>query len=261
MNALDKAIYDYHNTNKSVIDILIEYNISKATFYRHLDYLEPNRAKKRFRKYTFNFEKFKQDSIDKYYWLGFLGADGSIVDNTLSIELKNIDKKHLEKFNIFFENTNNITERINNLNTPCVKTKINSYELIEYLKQYNIYQNKSKTYTIPINKIPKQYLMDFVRGLIDGDGCIRINNHQQISLEFYSGNEECIQQFKNILNLENKITQDKHTYHIQVTGNIKAKNILDKIYKNSSEQNRLDRKYEIYNSLNNIKAEGYIPSA
>ena len=38
MEALDKAIYDYHNTDKTITTILKETGISKATFYRHLDY-------------------------------------------------------------------------------------------------------------------------------------------------------------------------------------------------------------------------------
>ena len=250
MDALEKAIYDYHNTNKTITVILQETGISKSMFYRNLDYKEDFRKKKKVRKYTFNFDKFKEESSSKYYWLGFLGADGCVVNNTLSIELKANDKEHLEKFNIFFENTAPITERINNLNVSCVKTQINSFELIEYLKQYHIYQNKSKTYTIPENKIPKQYLMDFIRGLIDGDGCIRINNHQQLSLGFCSGNLECVEQFRKIIDIDNKITQDKFTFHIQVTGNKKAKNILDKVYQNSNDSNRLNRKYSIYKTLN-----------
>ncbi len=250
MDSLDKALYDYHNTDKLITTILQENNLSKSYFYKHLDYKEEFRAKKKARLYTFSFDKFKQDSHDKYYWLGFLGADGCVVNNTLSIELKDIDKKHLEKFNSFFDNTNPIKERINNLNVSCVKTQINSYKLIEYLKEYNIYQNKSKTYTIPEDKIPNEYTMDFIRGLIDGDGCIRINNHQQISLEFCSGNQECVEQFKKILGIDNKITQDKYTFHVQITGNKKAKVLLDKIYKDSNDNNRLDRKYSIYKTLN-----------
>ena len=250
MSALDKALYDYHNTDKTITTILQENNISKSYFYTHLDYKEEFRAKKKARLYTFNFDKFKQDSRDKYYWLGFLGADGAVVKNSLSIELKSNDKKHLEKFNSFFENTNPIRERVNSLNVACVRTQINSYKLVDYLKKYNIYQNKSKSYLIPEDKIPNEYIMDFIRGLIDGDGCIRINNHQQISLEFCSGNQECVEQFKRIIGLDNKITQDKNTFHVQVTGNKKAKAFLDKIYKNSSDNNRLDRKYSIYKTLN-----------
>lgn len=250
MNALDKAIYDYHNTTKTVDKILEEYKISKSTFYRHLDFKEEWRLNNKSRKYSFNFEKFKIDSQNKFYWIGFLSADGAIVKNSLKIELKDIDKVHLEKFNAFFENLNPIKERINNNNVKCVRTEINSSELVKYLKNYNIIQNKSKVFTIPIDKIPNEYIMDYIRGLIDGDGCIRINNHQQISLSFCSGNRKCVEQFAKIINLENKIKKDGNTYSIQVTGNIKAKNILDKIYANSSDENRLERKYSIYKTLN-----------
>lgn len=91
--------------------------------------------------------------------------------------------------------------------------------------------------------------MDFIRGIIDGDGCIRINNHQQISLSFCSGNEICVRQVRDLLGINNKIRLDKQTYSFQVTGNIKAKKILDKIYENSTEKNRLNRKYCIYKTL------------
>ena len=249
MNALDKAIYDYHNTDKTITTILKETGISKSYFYRHLDYKEDFRAKKKARLYTFNLEKFKVDSNDKYYWLGFLAADGSVVNNTVSIELKNVDKEHLIKFNNFFENTNPIIERVNNQNVECVKAQINSFELVKYLKQYNIYQNKSLTFTIPTDNIPDEYLMDFIRGLIDGDGCIRINNHQQISLSFCSGNLECVEQLRKIIGIDNKIKNDNNTYSIQVTGNKKATTILDKIYECSNDNNRLNRKYSIYKTL------------
>lgn len=129
------------------------------------------------------------------------------------------------------------------------KISINSAELVKYLQTYNIVQNKSLTFTIPEDKIPKEFLIHFIRGLIDGDGCIRINNHQQINLSFCSGNKSCVEQFKNILNMDNKIGQDKNTFRIQVTGNKKAKKILDLIYLNSSDDNRLTRKYNIYKTL------------
>ena len=249
MDSLDKALFDYHNTDKTIATILEETKLSKSYFYRHLYYKEKFREKKKARTYTFNIEKFKIDSSDKYYWLGFIAADGAIINNTLSIELNSIDKEHLKLFNDFFENTKDIEERINNLNVKCAKVQINSYELVEYLKNYNLVQNKSLTYTIPEDKIPKNYMMDFIRGIIDGDGCIRINNHQQISLSFCGGNETCVRQVRDLLGIDNKIKIDNKTYSFQVTGNIKAKNILDKIYANSTEKNRLERKYSIYKTL------------
>lgn len=47
MSSLDKALYDYHNTDKTITTILQENNISKNYFYRHLDYKEDFRAKKK----------------------------------------------------------------------------------------------------------------------------------------------------------------------------------------------------------------------
>ena len=37
MNALDKALFDYHNTNKTIATILKETGLNKSYFYRHLD--------------------------------------------------------------------------------------------------------------------------------------------------------------------------------------------------------------------------------
>ena len=47
MNALDKALFDYHNTDKTITTILQETGLSKATFYRNLDYKETFRAKRK----------------------------------------------------------------------------------------------------------------------------------------------------------------------------------------------------------------------
>ena len=95
------------------------------------------------RKYTLDLTNIMNDSHEKYYWLGFIAADGAIINNTLSIELNSIDKEHLKLFNDFFENTKDIEESVNNLNVKCAKVQINSYELVtnpdvRYLKNYYI---------------------------------------------------------------------------------------------------------------------------
>lgn len=254
LSNLQQAIFDYHNTRKTVSEILKEYGISKSYFYRHLDFKESFRQKEtKARKYFFELEKFKKNSADKYYWLGFISADGCVIKNSLVIELKASDEKHLRKFNSFCQNTSPIRKRINNLGVSCASASINSWELIEYLKSFNIYPRKSLSFSIPLGKIPSCFLMDYVRGLIDGDGSLWITKKGQISLGFCSGSEECVIQVKNLLGLqEQKITKEKksNTYHLQVTGNKKAKKILDRIYSGSAVENRLDRKYNIYQTLN-----------
>lgn len=249
---LQTAIEEYRNTKIPIDEICKKYQISKSRLLNNCKDFRRGDANKG-RKYSLNEKKIIIDSREKFYWLGFISADGCINDNrTLTIELKSIDRAHLQKFCTFLETDKPIKDRINNQNVQCSRICINSINIVKYLQQYNIVPRKSLIFTIPVDKIPDYYMMDYIRGLIDGDGCIRINNHQQISLSFCSGNKIVCEQFKKILGIENKITKDNNsnTWHLQVTGNIKAKKILDKIYKHSSEKTRLDRKYNIYKTIN-----------
>lgn len=139
-----------------------------------------------------------------------------------------------------------IKKRINNVGCHCVKININSLDLVDYLSYYNIIPNKSLIFTIPIDKIPPEYIYDFARGMIDGDGNVQIQKDGQLSLTFCSGNEQCVYQMRDIFDVTNKISYGSGAYHIQIKGNHVAKNILNKLYLNSSESSRLERKYNIY---------------
>lgn len=243
---LEKALYLYHNDmNRSVISICEEVGFSPQTLYYHLDYKEPLRENRKHKDYTLDLTNFYQDSHSKYYWLGFLAADGYISSTAVRVHLKAQDAKHLQSLLDFVKSNSPLKFCKNNGGHDTVYIDIHSVKLVKYLAQYNLVSNESLIYTVPDN-IPNEYLMDFCRGMIDGDGCIRINNHQQISLKFDSGNETCAYQVRDILGLDNKISFSGGTYGFQVTGNKKAKAVLDKLYENSNETNRLKRKYDIY---------------
>lgn len=201
------------------------------------------------RKYFFNIDKIKTDSHAKYYWLGFIAGDGSVQEQgrRLRIELKNDDLDVLKKFKIFMESNANITSRINNQGCECSKIDINSIELGKYLAEYNIIPNKTETFEIPVDKIPKEYIMDFMRGLMDADGCIHIRKERNNipSISFVAHNKKCVEQVKEILKIDNKIYNHNNNYTIAKEGK-GVKNILDKIYENSTENTRLNRKYNIY---------------
>lgn len=246
---LQAAIMEYKNTHESLESICAKYNISVSRLLDNCDFRRGQANKGR--KYSLNEEKIMKDSREKFYWLGFISADGCIPDSrTLTIELKSVDREHLQKFANFLETDKPIKDRINNQGVECSRITINSINIINYLKQYNIVPNKSLSYTIPLDKIPDYYIYDFIRGLIDGDGSVLINNHQQISFSFCSGNKTCCEQVRKILNIDNKISFSGKVWRFSVTGNIKAKKILDKIYEHSNKKIRLDRKYNIYKTLN-----------
>lgn len=202
------------------------------------------------RKYYFNINKFIEETREKYYWLGFISGDGSIreKENRLRIELSSADKKHLEKFKNFLESNYPINERINNGGHSCVKIDINSSALRKILSNYDIVQNKTETFTLPLDKIPHQFKYDYIRGFMDADGCICIRPNKTFNLSFASHRKEVLQNLKDFFQVENKISIINNNYFISISGT-NAELILNNIYKDSYEEIRLDRKYNKYCSL------------
>ena len=79
------------------------------------------------RKYTLNLDNIYTDSHAKYYWLGFLAADGNVAKNEarVRIELKDNDEAHLYKFLDFFGSNSPLTYRVNNKKCRYVCASIN----------------------------------------------------------------------------------------------------------------------------------------
>lgn len=227
----------FHIHRSSIYYILKKYNINCRGEY------DKNRI------HFFNYDKMEKDSHNKYYWIGFLAADGNVSNNynEVSIELGKKDKKHLEKIKKFFESDAPIVDRINNNGSECSKVNFCSKKFAKYLSKYNIIPNKSLMYKIPLNEIPQDYIYDYIRGIFDGDGSLSIHNNLLV-FSFCSGNKECVCQIANILQIFNKIDYSSGVYRITTAGK-KAKEVLEKIYQNSTEENRLDRKYSIYKTL------------
>lgn len=124
---------------------------------------------------------------------------------------------------------------------------INSVELKEYLSTLGITSNKTiKLEGIPEIILHSDYYMHFIRGYFDGDGSI-YNKKEQIGINFTSSCFNLLNQIKFLLNLHtNKIADYKTYYGLNCAGIQKPISILDKLYKNSDVNNRLERKYQIY---------------
>ena len=120
-------------------------------------------------KYKYNFDFFKKPSEELYYFLGFIAADGYISNNEIEIGINQKDKYLLERFRDIIVP-----------NKPLYyKTKTNSYTLKLSMKRYipeikkfygMISNNKHAESVFPC--IPRKYTKDFIRGYVDGDGCI-----------------------------------------------------------------------------------------
>lgn len=112
-----------------------------------------------------------EDSIDAYYWVGFLMADGHIgANNRIRLTLSDKDEQHLIKFNSFVNGSIPISRTRETFVT--VSMMDNDY-LPKLREKFNI--DSRKTYNpCNIKGIDNDSLfLALVVGFIDGDGCIK----------------------------------------------------------------------------------------
>lgn len=124
------------------------------------------------RKYTVNQEFFRTWSPSMAWVLGVICADGNLQQGKncygrLRIGMQ--DKDVLEKIREAMDSTHPITRR------TCGKSwywtlEIGSVAIFDDLVAIGVTPNKSTTITFP--EMPKEYLSHFVRGYVDGNGCI-----------------------------------------------------------------------------------------
>ena len=124
--------------------------------------------------HTVNESFFEKWSNEMSYILGYIFADGNINWNekksyrALTITAAEKDKNHLETVR---NKLNSTKPLFYSKNTNSYRLIVNSKKLCLDLMKIGITPRKSLTADFP--KIPNKFLKDFIRGVIDGDGCIR----------------------------------------------------------------------------------------
>ena len=146
---INKAIDHFVQNDISIKDCAKMFEIHRTTLGIHLK--KNNVSEDRRRKYFFNEDYFKNvDSEEKAYWLGFIAADGCILENgTLKIGLAEKDSLHLEKFNesiessrpILFEKGTYIYKDGKTRSNPLVR--YHGTVLAKDLEKYKIVPRKS----------------------------------------------------------------------------------------------------------------------
>lgn len=186
----------------------------------------------------------------KAYWLGFLYADGYVYDTEASIVLKlaEMDLDHLKKYRDFL----NIDAKIHKETAigkhghtlSACKIFITNKKIHSDLITKGCTNKKSLTLTFPSEQIvPKELQHHFVRGYLDGDGCIFIDRNS-IGVNFV-GTEQFLLSIQDIYDLGNLALIDTgNAKYFSVKGNRKAINFLDKLYTNATIY--MQRKYDIY---------------
>lgn len=225
------------------------------------------------RLYTCNYNYFDViDSEDKAYWLGFLFADGCVMHSTrkrilktkiswqdryfIKLSLSVGDINHLKKFLKAIDGTYpiNIYEERSNLVDTIKKygrILIEDRHMFDSLVNNGLCERKSLVAEYP--NIQSKFDDAFIRGYFDGDGCV----------SYSSDNWECnITSTKEMLesiysklpfnkNKQLKLFQrfperDTNSWCLRFGGNKQCFTVLDWLYNSSTENTRLERKYNKY---------------
>lgn len=201
------------------------------------------------------------DSESKAYILGFIASDGCVQPelNRVKIDLKDVDEDILKKIQTEIGHKNNLSHYsqeidIGNKHYTAHTSRliISSKKMVEDLEKYGIVKNKSNILDVALEMIPDDYFFDYLRGVIDGDGCISFTeggtcnltittstvmaNHLNKEIERLFGETRfyLTHRHKNVL--ENATLQATNKHFIY--------QILNRTYKNANIY--LDRKYNKY---------------
>ena len=168
-------------------------------------------------KYSFNENYFETiDSEEKAYWLGFLYADGCIVnDNTnkqykVVLTLNENDKEHVELFRKCLNSNNPIRRVCSKLGDKeyfSSQFYIYSKKMVNDLYNNGCIQNKSLVLKPPT--ITDNLVGHFIRGYFDGDGSIYYDEKRDRYIFSILGTNEVLSWICNKIGIKEHIRNAK----------------------------------------------------
>lgn len=194
------------------------------------------------------------------YFLGLFLADGNISKskNDICLRLHSQDKLILEKLSMFFYKQNRIksyVEDVNKKSTPVSRLCLYSKSLKEKLNEIGITPNKAKSAEIP-SIIDVSLMSHFLRGLLDGDGCICIRKNKRYTVD-YTGNDKVINKLYQILKAKNIYSsvyynKPKNSWSLQINRKRDINVFLEWIYEDSNGL-YIRRKYNKYEEIKRLQ--------
>lgn len=282
----EERILELYKIGKSTNEIGQGFNCSPATILKVLHKYEIklryNDSEKRtseqlatMRKYKVNQDYFEKiDNHDKAYWLGFLFADGYVLDKTgenagkrkgmvVGIALKEDDVDHLYNFRKAISSNHPIHKKIIKLKGKeygAYTINIGSVKMALDLISLGCTPRKSLTLKYP-EKLNDKFFPSFLRGYIDGDGCIFASSDGKSkvismlgTLEFLTSIKEMLEKY-NILCWKDlpKNNKSKNNTHILSVSALSYDNLFDLLYKKSKSTYMMGRKYEMFQRIGDLR--------
>lgn len=258
----NEIVDKYLNKAYTIKMLANEYGCNISTIGR---LLKRNNITKRLNsKYSFNEDYFEVINDEhKAYWLGFMYADGyvSSTDNDILLRLKHDDGYILEELVKDLNSNIPIRYYIGDIVLPQNKIRKSTHyyacfnicnaKLKHDLIKHGCLERKSLVLKFPTT-VPNKLLPHFIRGYMDGDGCITNagkskNGFQNYKVSF-CGTKEMLESIKDLFGYNNKLYKrhkdNKNNYSLDIGGNVKVLDLLDTLYKDSTIH--LKRKHDRY---------------
>lgn len=196
----------------------------------------------------------KIDTEEKAYWLGFLFADGFVSTNynVIGLDLAEKDKTHLEKYKVFLKYVGDIkVANTNFVNSKRARLGFSSKHIKQILISYGCVPKKSLILKFPDINIfsNKELIRHFIRGYVDGDGCLTYENkeHTFPAVDIL-GTEEFLVELSKYIPVKCKVSKcyNKQLFHINFSRK-RAYEFTKYLYKDSTVYlERKKNKYEEY---------------
>lgn len=219
-------------------------------------------------KYRVNEDFFKTWSDKMAYILGFIVADGSLEDASYLrgkyLRVSSTDREILEKIRTVMSSEHNIVtikprKLLDKGKVYITKEKyllrIGSHKIYNDLFNLGLYPNKSKSIAMPC--VPLDFRPHFIRGYLDGDGCIyHAQKRQRLEVIFTSGSRLFLKELSALIGLMvdikiSRVLFNSRAFQIRYsTGD--AVPLLKYLYSGTENKLYLERKYRIL--LNFLKS-------
>ncbi len=204
------------------------------------------------------------------YVLGFIYADGSIYvsERGKYLSVVSTDKPIISNIKKCLASAHPIkTEKSRYPNRKIrYRIRVGNKDIYDSLKEIGLYPSKSLTIKLP--KVPKEFFSDFVLGYFDGDGCVYIDRAKgitqkvilkKLSVIFTSGSkiflEELLLELKKFLDLkQEKIYESHRSYQLRLSTHDSVE-MFKFIYKNASRNSILERKLDIFSEYFKVRPQ------
>lgn len=252
---IQKELMQYFSTDK-IKNILLENNVSLRTLE------ESMQVKIQFEERKFPvFDEYCLESHNGAWLLGFIAADGYLpitkgAKNRIIISLAEKDKEILERIAKELRYEGEIKRYLaSDQKHYFVSLAFTSKKIRQKIEQYGIVNNKTfKLQHLP--NLPKEYMIDFIRGFFDGDGSVYMTDRPSspLRISITCASKGFLEEIANFLEQNLKVAhknlnKDHNNYCISY-GHKDSEKICDAFYNNNyiSLQRKKDKYYEIINS-------------